>query len=505
MQSQMNKLKPLKCILLSALLFYFAVSVTAQNDTISRQNQEMQTFDSYKDVGYNQVIRPQFHFTSLKNWINDPNGMVWYDGEYHLFFQHNPLDAKWGNMTWGHAISADMIHWKQLPHAILPYSGGTIFSGTAVVDYNNILDKQKGNTKTLVAIFTFAREPFFQAGVFSTDKGRTFQLINNGAALVPNQGLDKGERDPKVFWHEPSKKWILVLWVKLAENTGKSSATPGKIRFFTSNNLIDWKATSDFDREWVFECVDFVELAVDGNKNNKKWLLYDASFDYEIGDFDGKVFTTDKKVFKGDVGINFYAAQTFNNSPDGRTVMIGWMSDGANSFLKANMPFNQQMSFPTTMTLKTTTDGVRLFRWPVKEIEQLYVKTYSFKNLSAKKAIKKLTDIKAELLDMSIEFAPTESMKLNIRGLELTYDHKNELFIFGASKIPAPIINGKVKLRVLVDRASLELFVNEGAAVASFCAEPPPDHQKISFSANDEMKINSLVINVLKSSWVNSK
>ena len=492
--------------LLMAVLLITAINLMAQNDNINKQNQEMQTFASYQDVGYDQALRPQFHFSSLKNWHNDPNGMVWYDGEYHLYFQHNPKGTAWGNMTWGHAVSPDMVHWKQLPHAILPYNGGTIFSGTAVVDQNNSLGKQKGNIKTLVAIFTFAKEPFYQAGAYSTDKGRTFQLVNNGGAVVPNQGFDKGERDPKVFWHEASKKWVLVLWVKIGKKDGTPEEKLGKVRFFTSDNLTDWTMASDLNREWVFECMDFVQLPVDGNKDNKKWLLYDASFDYEIGDFDGKTFTTDKKAFKGDFGTNFYAAQTFNNSPDGRTVMIGWMNQGSNSvFQKAGMPFNQQMSFPATMELKTTTEGIRLYRWPVKEIEKLYVKSYKFKNLTVDKLSEKLVGVTAELIDMSVEFEPKNSMKLTIRGLEVTYDQKSQKFTYGTSKVAAPIMAGKVKLRVLLDRASIELFINDGAAVSTCYAVAEPGNKSISISADDGTKINSLIINELKSSWAANK
>ena len=494
------------CILLMAALLITATNLMAQNDNSGIQDQGMQTFESYQDIGYDQVLRPQFHFTSIKNWHNDPNGMVWYDGEYHLYFQHNPKGTAWGNMTWGHAVSTDMVHWKQLPHAILPYSGGTIFSGTAVVDHNNSLGKQKGDVKTLVAIFSFAKEPFYQAAAYSTDKGRTFQLVNNGGAVVPNQGFDKGERDPKVFWHEASKKWVLVLWVKLGKKDGTPEQKLGKVRFFTSTNLTDWTVASDLDREWVFECMDFVQLPVDGNKDNKKWLLYDASFDYEIGDFDGKTFTTDKKTFKGDFGTNFYAAQTFNNSPDGRTVIIGWMNEGNKSvFQKAGMPFNQQMSFPSTMELKTTTEGIRLYRWPVKEIEKLYVKSYKFKNLTVDKLLGKLVGVKAELIDMSVEFEPRNSVKLIIRGLEVTYDRKSEMFIYGTSKVAAPVIAGKVKLRVLLDRASIELFANGGAAVSTCYAVAEPGNKNISISADDGTKINSLIINELKSSWAANK
>ena len=473
----------------------------------------------YPEMDYNQKYRPQFHFTSMKNWLNDPNGMMYYDGEYHLFFQHNPKGNKWGNMTWGHAVSKDMIHWEQLPHAILPYGDGTIFSGTGAVDHHNTLGKQQGDTKTLLACFTFARRPFYQALAYSTDKGRTFELLNEGKAVVPNQGLEHGERDPKIFWHEPTKKWVMVLWVKNAV-TAKASRSnnkrfkgkpvgPAKVRFFTSDNLTDWTVASDFDRDWAYECMDFVHLPVDpstsknyaetsGNPDNKKWLLFDASFDYEIGEFDGKTFTTDKKVGLGDFGKNYYAAQTFNNSPDGRTVVIGWMR--GSDFNKVGMPFNQQMSFPTTMELRTTADGVKLFRWPIKEIESLYTKKHELANRPIAEMGEALSGIDADLIDASIEFDPkqTGNIEWNLRGLKVSYDAAKQQFIYNGARLAAPAVNGKVKLRVLVDRGSIELFANDGAAVATHFALPDPENRSVTLSGNGSV---SLVINELKSSW----
>ena len=486
----------------SIFCFLFSSGLSAQQSNL--QNQEFQTFESYKDIGYDQTLRPQFHFTSLKNWINDPNGMVWYDGEYHLFFQHNPKGTAWGNMTWGHAVSTDMVHWKQLPHAILPYGGGTIYSGTAVIDNNNSLGKQKGNPKTMVAFFTYAKEPFYQSAAYSTDKGRTFQLLNNGEAVVPNQKIDRGERDPKLFWHEASKKWVMVLWVKKGDEKGSETEKLGKVRFFNSENLIDWKLVSELEREWVYECMDLVELPIDGNMNNKKWVLYDASFEYEIGEFNGKTFTSDKRAIKGDFGTNFYAAQSFYNSPDERTVMMGWMNGiwkEPTFFERAGMPFNLQMSFPTTMELRTTPKGIRLYRWPVKEIEKLYVKTYTFSNLSVNELSKKLASIKTDLLDLTLEFEPKDSMVLNIRGLEMVYDMKTASIVYGNRNIPAPITNGKVKLRALLDRVSLELFVNEGAAVGTFYALPESNSKLFSISVGGNTKINSMVVSELRSSW----
>ena len=493
--------------LMLALIGLTTTGLSSSLSGAEESGQDMQTFPSYLDVGYDQKHRPQFHFTSRKNWLNDPNGMVYYDGEYHLFFQHNPKANKWGNMTWGHAVSKDMLHWEQLPHAILPYGGGTIFSGTAAVDENNTLGKQQGDTKTLIASYTLAmRGPFYQAIAYSTDKGRTFELLNEGKAVVPNQGIERGERDPKIFWHEPTQKWVMILWVKKAVTAKDKQRkrlkdvpiSPGKVRFFTSDNLTDWKMASDFDRDWVFECMDFVHLPVDGDSDNKKWLLFDASFDYEIGEFDGTTFTTDKKVGLGDYGKNYYAAQTFNNSPDGRTVVIGWMRHS--HFDKVGMPFTEQMSFPTTMELRTTPEGVKLFRWPIKEIESLYTKKHEFSNRPIQELVAELGGIEAELIDASIEFDPKETGNLewNLRGLKVSYDAAKQQFIYQGKRLSAAPVDGKVKLRALVDRGSLELFANDGAAVATHYALPDPGNRSMTLSGKGNA---SLTINELKSIW----
>ena len=179
--------------ILMILMSIISTNLLAQNNNASLQNQEMQTFNSYMDVGYDQVLRPQFHFTSRKNWLNDPNGMVYYDGEWHLYFQHNALSVKRGIKSWGHAVSTDMVHWTQLPHAILPYDNGAIWSGTAIVDHNNSLKKQVGDTKTLVAYFTKTNsEGFYQAMAFSTDRGRTFVLHNEGKSCYPKSRFYEG-------------------------------------------------------------------------------------------------------------------------------------------------------------------------------------------------------------------------------------------------------------------------------------------------------------------------
>ena len=503
----------------AAVFSFFILSNINSQDGI--QLQEYQTFPSYNDTGYDQELRSQFHFSSIKGWNNDPNGMVFYNGEYHLYFQHNPKGINWGNMTWGHAVSKDMVHWKQLNHAILPYRNGTIFSGTAIVDNNNSLGKNTDSKKAIVAFFTHAnnswgdkdrpkQDPswFYQSAAYSLDDGRTFNLINEGHGVIPNQGFDQGERDPKIMWHEETQKWIVILWVKSGDDTFRGPDNVmddpkklGKVRFFESTDLINWRKISDFDRNWVYECMDFVELPVDGNKSNKKWLLYDASFDYEIGDFNGKEFVTDKNVGIGDYGDNFYAGQTFNNNPDERTIIIGWMPTRDNDiFIENKMPWNQQMSFPSTMELRTTENGIKLFRNPIKEIENLYTKTYSYNNKSINFINRSLARISPELIDLSLNFKPIENdeFRINIRGQEIIY--KNQNFIFQDTKVPAKRRNGKTSIRVLLDRSSIEIYVNEGENIMTTYAVSNKKNKDVSLSSNRNMKIN-LKLNELKSSW----
>lgn len=479
-------------VIAAAICFSLIGPIVVAEQLVSAPN--LQTFPSYLEVGYGQSHRPQFHFTSRKNWLNDPNGLVYYDGEYHLFFQHNPLGVRSDNKTWGHAVSRDMVHWQQLPHAILPYRGGTIYSGTAAVDQHNTLGVQQGSTHTIVAAFTFAREPFGQAIAYSTDRGRTFKPWNEGQPVVANQGYDVQERDPKIFWHEPSQRWVMVLWVK--------RATPGRVLFFNSSDLTHWEVVSHFDRDWVFECMDFVELPVDGDQRNCRWLLYDASFDYELGEFDGKTFASDGEVHRGEYGRNYYAAQSFNNSPDGRTVMIGWMRGGDEApFLRHRMPFNQQMGFPTTMKLRTTGDGITLFRWPIAEIESLYVDNVEAGPLSLAEAEGKLAGFEAELIDFSLEFAASDetSLVINLRGQELKY--RDGEFGFSRSRIPAEPVGGKVSVRVLVDRTSVEIFANQGRAVATEYADIDRDNRSIGLASDEDVQISRLGVHALESIW----
>ena len=307
------------------------------------------------DSLYREINRPQIHFTSRRGWNNDPNGLVYYEGEYHMFYQHNPMEREWENMSWGHAVSKDLIHWEELPVVMLPDKLGSIFSGTAVIDYNNTSGFGKDGIPPMVAIYTAnSSDNERQCIAYSLDRGRTFTKFD-GNPVIDSKGKWNSTdlRDPKVFWYEPEKNWVMVLF----ERDGNS--------IYTSVNLKEWQYQSHTSGFW--ECPQLFELAVDGNTTNKKWVMYGASGTYMIGKFDGRKFTPEGgKYYYGNGSI--YAAQTFDNIPasDGRRIQIGW-----GRIQQPGMPFNQMMLLPTELTLRSTKDGIRMFNRPVKEVEML--------------------------------------------------------------------------------------------------------------------------------------
>ena len=499
------------------------------------------TFPLYERVGYDQALRPQFHFTSRVGWINDPNGMVYSDGEWHLCFQHYAKGNGGNPKSWGNAVSTDLMHWTQLPHAINPYPNVLdpagrehgIWSGSAVVDELNAMGKQQGAVKTLFALFTATHRDekaneaaFFQAGAYSTDKGRTWTKINDGKPIIAHQdGYSPSQRDPYMFYHAPSKSYRCVMEI---------GGTEKLVRIFKSTDLLHWEVLEDIPNK-AAECINMFAVPLDGDPKNLKWVITDAGTHYEIGDYDGVKWTgrgesvekrKDKPVF--DYGDCYYAAQVFNDTPDHRAVQIGWLrSEKDYPFVEAGMPFTQQLSIPVDITLRTTPEGIRLVRNPVKEIASLYIKTFKAENLSVEAANAKLAALSPELIDLSIAFVPAGNLALNVRGLPIQYDAANKEFVFnntgrveadkasmaakpakkqkpvkdGLRRVPAPEVDGKVKLRVLVDRASLELFVNDGQAAASFVVVPDPNNHRLAITAGGTTKIISLEVNELKSCW----
>ena len=448
---------------------------------------------------YREPLRPQFHFSSKRGWINDPNGLVYYDGEYHLYYQHNPFGWDHSrndfNKTWGHAVSTDLVHWKELPGAIHPDHLGTIYSGSMVVDEHNTTGFQTGKEKPLVAIYTSAggRSPwsegkrFSQSIAYSNDRGRTFTPYE-GNPVQPH--IEYINRDPKVLWHEPTRQWVIVLHFN-----------ERAMAFFTSKDLKSWQYQSELENRRVSDCPELFQLPIDGDEQNKKWIMYGGSGAYLVGDFDGKEFTPETEVIRFSYGNCFYASQTFSNIPeqDGRRIQIAW-----GVIPMREMPFNQQMLFPVELTLRTTDEGLRMFAYPVAEIERIHEKEQTWSDGQLEPGQNILSGIVDELLDIDAEFeiGGAEEFGFLIHGVPVKYNvDKNELSCGNRKAILDPI-DGKIRLRILVDRATIEIFAGDGRVYMPIRAIPKGDKRGLAvFTEGGNALIRSLKVYSLDSIW----
>jgi fructan beta-fructosidase len=410
---------------------------------------------------YHEAKRPIYHFTSKVGWLNDPNGLVYYQGEYHLFYQHNPFDTQSANKHWGHAVSTDLVHWVELPDAFYPFNDGKsdceIWSGSAAVDQTNSAGFQQGREKTLLAMFTAAGTPFSQYLSYSTDRGRTWKSYV-GNPVVPN--IAPGDRDPKIVWDKARNQWILALYL-----SGNNYA------LFRSPDSKQWTPlTESLHIGNESECPDFFPINLDGDSNQQKWVFTSASGHYKVGDFDGQTFTAPGPDLQVEYGRD-YAVQTYSDIPasDGRRVQIGWLGG---SF--PGMSFNQQLSFPCVLTLRSTPNGPRLYKYPASEIEKLYGKSFSCSNLALSAGKHTLPGLSGDALDISAEIDPGTSSvtAFTFRGATLAYDAANNRLIGPSGSAPLVPINGHVTLRILVDRSSIEAFGNDGQVAVSSTFEP---------------------------------
>ncbi|MFH1268174.1 MAG: glycoside hydrolase family 32 protein [Planctomycetota bacterium] len=446
------------------------------------------------DKLYEETYRPQFHFSPKKNWTNDPNGLVYYDGEYHMFFQHNPSGINWGNMTWGHAISTDLVHWTQLDHAIEPDALGTIFSGSAVVDNANTAGWQTGTEKVLVAIYTSAGShatppvPFTQSVAYSNDRGRTWTKYEKNPVLGHIVGAN---RDPKVVWHEPTKKWIMALFLDKND-----------FALFGSPNLKEWTRLCDVPLPDTGECPDFFELPVDGDPNNTTWVFWGANGNYLLGSFDGQEFKPESAVLRSEWGANCYAAQTWSDIPpsDGRRLQIAWMAGGQ----YPGMPFNQQMSFPRVLSLRTTPEGARLYREPVKEIELIHQKEHAWNNQALEPGENPLASLAGELFHVraEIELGSATAFGFDVRGHKIEYSVAEKSISCLGRNAPLEPESGRIQLEILVDRTSLEVFGGDGRVSTSSCFLPDPANQRIGiYVTGGSARVVSLRVFELCSAW----
>jgi sucrose-6-phosphate hydrolase SacC (GH32 family) len=445
---------------------------------------------------YNEKYRPQFHFTPRKNWTNDPNGLVYYKGEYHLFFQHNPSGINWGNMTWGHAVSKDLMHWEQLPNAIEPDKLGTIFSGSAVVDWKNTSGFQTGKDNVLVAFYTSAGEhapvkkPFTQSIAHSNDRGRTW-VKYKGNPIIGNM-KDDDNRDPKVIWHEPTKRWIMALFLDAND----------EFALLSSEDLKKWDVIQYLMLPGSRECPDFFELPVDGDPTNTRWVFWGGNGKYILGGFDGKKFTPHSGPHESRVGKH-YAAQTYSDIPksDGRRIQIAWMAKGK----FPDMPFNQQMSIPCELKLRTLPEGIRLCMLPVKEIANIRGTSRSWKNKTLKPGENPLSKISEELLEIRTEIEPGAAGEVgfNLRGNPLVYNVSQKTLSCKDKTVQVELDDAKIRLHILVDRTSIEIFPNKGLMPIFLCFPLDTENKSLEiFARGRQAKIQNLEVCKLKSIWV---
>ncbi len=481
---------------------------------------------------YTQVHRPQFHFSPPRNWINDPNGLVFHRGEYHLFYQFNPFGEHWGHMSWGHAVSRDLVHWKHLPLALAEESGVMIFSGSAVVDLTNSSGLGKKGRAPVVAIYTgHTRRLQTQNLAFSSDDGRTWKKYSGNPVL--NIGK-KDFRDPKVFWHRPSRQWVMVV----------ALPTDRKVLFFGSPNLIKWKRLGEFGPAGavggVWECPDLFELPIAGSQGGKKWVLIinlnpgavagGSGTQYFTGNFDGSTFAADKSDQPrwADHGRDFYAAVSWSDLPesDGRRIWIGWMSNWEYADEIPTSPWRGAMSVPRELSLERGLDGLALVQRPVAELSRLRTEIVRTGAIDLAEANRMLRErkVQGDALEIEVEFVRVTAVDVGIAVRVGSNQHTNAGCDFRAGRVyvdrklsgnvalhpsfpgrhtaPVHIAGGRVKLHLLVDRSSVELFANGGEAVITDLIFPDAKSQGMRlYERGGKARIVSLKIWRLDSIW----
>lgn len=487
---------------------------------------------------YEERYRPQLHFSPEKNWMNDPNGLVYHEGDYHLFYQHNPFGNTWGHMSWGHAVSTDLVHWRHLAVALKEENGIMIFSGSAVIDEHNTSGFGRGGNPPMIAIYTghYAdSELQDQRIAYSLDDGRTWTKYENNPVIDGRADF----RDPKVIWHEDTGQWVMVV----------ALSKENKIRFYGSENLKEWELLSDFGPagaagEILWECPDLFELPVMSEPGRSKWVLQvdvnpgavagGSGGQYFVGEFDGERFTQDPQISGQtlwvDYGRDFYAVQSYSNIPekDGRRIWIAWMNNWDYAERIPTSPWRSAMTVPREVNLTAIDDGYRLVQRPVEELRQLRAEHTRMGERRISPGDPVIPDFNGKAYEMVVEFERSEASKFGIKirkgdneatviGCDI---RRNELFVdrtqsgevafdstfASVSRAPLPASDNRVRLQVLVDRSSVEVFAEGGKMSITNRIFPSPDSDGIElFSEGGSTRLVSLNIWRLHSAWNHMK
>ena len=487
---------------------------------------------------YQEFHRPQFHFTPESKWMNDPNGLYYHKGKYHLFYQYFPDSIVWGPMHWGHAESNDLLHWKHLPIALFPDSLGYIFSGGAIVDKNNTSKLGTNDNPPIIATFTHhdiagekAKTNDFQKQsiAYSLDGGYEW-IKYAGNPVIPNTQRIKDFRDPKVVWHEPSQKWILVL------------AAYDRVKFYASANLIDWEFLSDFGVEGdkrLWECPDLFPMKVEGT-NEYKWVLIvsiqknapndGTATSYFVGHFDGTVFKSEVENQEWlDWGTDNYAFVTWNNVPkdDGRILGIGWMSNWQYAQIVPTENWRSAMTLPRELTLVKSKSKYSLHGLPIREFQTLRGASTALNQLEiiGEKVLEGSFSASQVELDITVNLKKTTANSFGIKlqnelgeNILIKFDkregkmfvdrtnsrkHKfSEDFFKNIHSAPIAFEKEKMNIRLIIDAASVEIFINNGELSFTSIFFPSKEFSTISlFANNGTFNIINAEIHPLKSIW----
>jgi fructan beta-fructosidase len=490
-----------------------------------------------KTTLYSETYRPQIHFSPKEKWLNDPNGMVYFEGEYHLFFQNHPHGTTWGPMHWGHAVSRDLIHWEELPIALYPDEHGAIFSGSAVVDWKNTSGFFEEGNGGLVAIYTNAdtypdsdRPRQRQSLAFSHDHGRTWETYEGNPVLSDENLTDF--RDPKVFWHVESERWVMVL------------ATGQTIAIYTSPNLIDWEFASEFGQGegahyGVWECPDLFPLMVDGNPDHVKWVMLVSIGDnphhkegsrtqYFVGDFDGKTFINNydgDTILWLDHGRDNYAGVSWYDIPekDGRRIYLGWMNNWRYANQVPTETWRGAMTLPRELNLITTADGVQLIQEPISEINGIRKEPQVYKAIVLTEKGYSI-DVDHELMEvnLAVTFEDAQEFKLVIQHSsdEKTSVRYNRITgmlsvdrtqsgnsgfsdsFSGISECLVELMDDRLILQLFLDASSLEVFAQEGRRALTNLIFPRKTNHTISLTTRGGgAQVEELSVTELSSIW----
>ncbi|MFM2231005.1 MAG: Levanase [Bacteroidota bacterium] len=488
--------------LLLAALFFTGLSIYAQN--------------------YDEIYRPQFHFTPPAHWMNDPNGLVYFNGKYHLFYQYYPEGTVWGPMHWGHATSTDLMHWEQLPIALYPDKLGWIFSGSAVIDSQNTAGFGKN---AMVAIFTYHNDEIWKAGqkntesqglAYSLDEGKTW-VKYEGNPVLNNSG-EQDFRDPKVFWNSETRQWNMVL------------AVGDHIRIFSSSNLKKWNKESDFKPQndlvnlGVWECPDLFSLQT--QDGTTKWVLIVNHGDkcpnggsgtrYFIGDFDGKTFTPTQPSLWMDHGTDFYAAVTFANVPNNQRILLGWMSNWQYATKVPTDVWRSAMTLPRTLTLEKKND--QFF------IKQAFLPVIHDNQNELYKAIIAKLPFERKRLDLSaaevsfgtaakdfkitLSNSANEQFVISLQSGVLTLDRSQSgqvgfSDVFGPKIQTMSIAETATSVQLLMDAASIEILINDGSYSMTNLYFPIQPYSDIKIESESASMLKNLEIKSLPSIWKN--